>query len=247
MLSLIAVAIASTLAVGSGTTSEAKIKPILIVMTSHAVKGSTGLPTGFYLSEVTHPLAVFEAAKIPVEYASINGGEPPADGVNLDDEINAKYWKEASFREAIKNTQVLADVDSNKYSAVFYAGGHGTMWDFPDSQAVQRVTREIYEQGSVIAAVCHGPAALVNVKLSDGSYLVAGKQVSAFTDDEERAAKLDSVVPFLLASKLTERGAKHVGAANWQAKVITSERLVTGQNPASAKGVAEAVVRLLKP
>lgn len=110
-----------------------------------------------------------------------------------------------------------------------------------------RVTREMYEQGSVAAAVCHGPAALVNVKLSNGSYLLAGKQVSAFTDDEERAAKLDSVVPFLLASKLTERGAQHVAAANWQAKVTTSERLVTGQNPASARGVAEAMVSLLKP
>jgi putative intracellular protease/amidase len=221
------------------------IKPVLIVLTSHAVKGATGEPTGFYLGEVTHPLAVFDAAGIPVEFASIQGGEAPVDGLDLNDATNARYWKDPAFREAIRSTPALNQVDASRYSAVFYAGGHGAVWDFPNSPAVQRLTRQLYEAGGVVAAVCHGPAALVNVTLSDGRYLVAGKRVSAFTDDEERAVKLESVVPFLLATTLTQRGAQHQAAPDWTSKVVVDGRLVTGQNPQSATGTAEAVRDLL--
>lgn len=220
-------------------------KPVLIVMTSHGVKGSTGQPTGFYLGEVTHPLAVFDAAGIPVEFASIQGGEPPVDGLELEDATNARYWNDARFRNAIRTTLKLDDVDAGKYSAVFYAGGHGAVWDFPTSPAVQKLTRDLYENGGIVSAVCHGPAALVNVKLGDGSYLVAGKRVSAFTDEEERAVKLDGVVPFLLATTLGQRGALHQPAANWTAKTVVDGRLVTGQNPQSATGTAEAVRDLI--
>jgi putative intracellular protease/amidase len=248
MTSLFAAALfgLATTATASGPTPAPAGKPVLIVLTSHGTKGSTGQPTGFYLGEVTHPLAVFDAAGIAVEFASIQGGEPPVDGVELDDATNARYWNDAGFRAAIRNTARLDQVDSKKYAAVFYAGGHGAAWDFPDSPAVQRVTREIYESGDIVAAVCHGPSALVNVKLSDGSYLVAGKRISAFTDDEERAVKLEKVVPFLLASTLSERGALHQGAPNWTSKVVVDGRLVTGQNPQSATATAEAVRDLLR-
>lgn len=220
-------------------------KPVLIVLTSHGVKGDGGEPTGFYLGEVTHPLAVLDAAGIPVEFASIDGGEPPVDGLDLDDVTNTRYWNDNNFRNAIRTTKRLADVKPELYSAVFFAGGHGAMWDFPVSPAVQRVTRDIFEAGGVVAAVCHGPAALANVTLSSGAYLVAGRNVAAFTDDEERAVKLDTVVPFLLASTLSARGAHHHPASNWTAKIVVDGKLVTGQNPQSATGVGEAVRNLL--
>jgi putative intracellular protease/amidase len=223
------------------STAASAQKPVLIVLTSHSVKGDTGQPTGFYLGEVTHPMAVFERAGLKVEFASVRGGEPPVDGLNLDDATNAHYWNDTAFRAAIRDTRSVDQIDTARYSAVLFAGGHGTMWDFADSAGVQRIARDIYEQGGVVGAVCHGPAALVNVKLSNGRYLVDGKQVSAFTDDEERAVKLDGVVPFMLASTLEARGAKHLGAPNWQSKVVTDGRLVTGQNPASASGVADAM------
>jgi putative intracellular protease/amidase len=219
---------------------------VLMVLTSHSQKGNTGQPTGFYLSELTHPVAAFEAAGYQIDYASIQGGEPPVDGVNLDDALNARYWERAEFRAAIRTTIKLDDAQSKRYAAIFYAGGHGTMWDFPDSTAVQRITREIYENNGVVAAVCHGPAALVNVKLSNGAYLVAGKHVSAFTDAEEAAVKLEGIVPFLLASTLQARGARHEAAPNFQAKVVRDGRLVTGQNPASAAGVAESVIAAVR-
>ncbi|UEP23795.1 type 1 glutamine amidotransferase domain-containing protein [Burkholderia ambifaria] len=218
---------------------------VLFVLTSHATKGATGEPTGFYLGEVTHPLAELDAAGIPVEFASIQGGEPPVDGLDLTDEINARYWNDSAFRDALRHTQRLGDVDASKYVAVFFAGGHGAMWDFPGNADVQKVTRAVYEAGGVVGAVCHGPAALVDVTLGDGTYLVAGKNLSAFTDEEERAVQLDHVVPFLLASTLTQRGAHHHPAPNWTAKVVVDGRLVTGQNPQSASGVGAAIRHLL--
>lgn len=230
--------------VGVATTANVEpepVKPVLIVLTSHGVKGSTGEPTGFYLGEVTHPMAVLEQAGIRVELASIQGGEPPVDGLDLDDKVNARYWNDAGFREALRTTTTLASVDPKRYSAILFAGGHGAVWDFPDNPAVQQQARAVWEQGGVVAAVCHGPTALVNVKLSDGSYLVAGRNVAAFTDDEERAVKLDKVVPFLLATTLTQRGAIHHPAPDWTAKTVVDGRLVTGQNPQSAHGVGEAV------
>jgi putative intracellular protease/amidase len=225
--------------------AHADRKPVLFVLTSHGTKGSTGQATGYYLGEVTHPLEELEKAGIPVAFASIQGGEPPVDGLDLTDAVNARYWNDPKFRDAVKTTQRLGDVDPSRYSGIFFAGGHGAVWDFPTSDAVQRTTRAIYEAGGVVGAVCHGPAALVNVTLSDGSYLVAGKRVSAFTDDEERAVKLENVVPFLLASTLVQRGAKHEAAPNWTAKVVVDGRLVTGQNPQSAAGVGAALRELL--
>ncbi len=161
------------------TSATQDLKPVLFVLTSHSVKGETGESTGFYLGEVTHPLAVLDAAGIPVEFASIAGGEPPVDGLDLNDAVNARYWNSEGYRHAIRNTSRLSDVDPKDYSAIFFAGGHGAMWDFPTSPAVNSVARDIYEAGGVVAAVCHGPAALVNITLSSGAHLVAGKNVAA--------------------------------------------------------------------
>lgn len=217
------------------------IKPVLFVLTNHGQKGNTGQATGFYLAEATHPLAVLEAAGIPVEFASIKGTEPPVDGLNLEDAINARYWNDEGFREAIRYTKRVADLNPHAYSALFFVGGHGTMWDFPDNPEIQALIRGMYESGGIVSAVCHGPSALVNVKLSNGHYLVKDKRISAFTDDEERAVGLELVVPFLLASQLSARGAELQIAPNWTPNVVVDERLITGQNPQSATGVGEAL------
>jgi putative intracellular protease/amidase len=243
ILSLLIV-VASLAGTAPAQTSEQK--PVLIVLTSHADLGETGKPTGFFLGELTHPLEVFEKAGVPVEFASIKGGEPPVDGLDLEDEVNKRYWNDAAFRAKLASTKKLSDIDPDDYAGVYFSGGHGTMWDFPDDEAVQKTARELYEAGAPVGAVCHGPAALVNVKLSDGSYLVEGKEVSAFTNDEEEKVGLTKVVPFLLASKLEERGAKHLPAPNFEKQVVASGRLVTGQNPASAAGVAQKMVQMLE-
>jgi putative intracellular protease/amidase len=222
------------------------IKPILCVVTSHPIRGDSGEPTGFAMVELTHPLAVFQEAGIPVEIASIRGGHPPIDFFDLTDPVNDRFWKDREFREVLANSLILGELNPSRYSAVFFAGGHGTMWDFADDPAVQRVIRDIWEAGGIVSAVCHGPAALVNATLSDGAYLVAGKKLAAFTDEEEAEVGYAKVVPYLLATTLKARGALHQAAPNWSEHVVTDGRLVTGQNPASAHGVGQAVVDQLK-
>lgn len=222
---------------------------ILFVLTSHDRKGPAGAadaaPSGFYLSEVTHPYQVLHQAGYAIDFVSPKGGKAHVDGLDLDDPVNAEFWNDPSLRGGTEATLAPAQIDPGRYAAIFYAGGHATMWDFPDNAELAVIAARIYEHGGVVAAVCHGPAGLVNIRLSDGRYLVEGKDVSAFTNDEERAVDLHDTVPFLLADVLQERGARYQPAPNFQPQVVVSERLVTGQNPASAKGVAEAMLPLL--
>jgi putative intracellular protease/amidase len=221
-------------------------KKVLIVLTSHATLGTTGKETGFYLPEVTHPEAVFEKAGYTIEYVSPNGGKAPMTGVDLDDPLNTAFLNDARKTAQIENTLSPAQVDATQYAAIFYAGGHGTMWDFPENAELATIASQIYEQGGIVGAVCHGPAGLINVKLSNGEYLVKDKTVSAFTNEEEVAVGLDKVIPFFLQDKLVERGATHTKAEDFQKHVVVSDRLVTGQNPASAAGVGEEMVKLMQ-
>jgi putative intracellular protease/amidase len=218
-------------------------KKILFVLTSHDRKGDQ--PSGYYLSEVTHPHAVLTAAGHTVDFVSPKGGKPPVDGFDLQDPVNARFWNDAALRSAVEHTKTPSQVQAQDYGALFFAGGHAAMWDLPENEALAELAGAIYDRGGVVAAVCHGPAGLVNVKLQNGDYLVSGKDVAAFTNEEERAVKLDGVLPFFLAEKLKERGARHHPAPNFVANVVVSERLVTGQNPASAHGVGEAIAKLL--
>jgi len=213
---------------------------ILIALTSHGDLGGVR-PTGFYVSEAAHPWRVFTDAGHRVDVASVAGGEPPQDGFDPEDPTQVAFVGQVD----LQGTPSIAKVDGGDYDVVLYAGGHGTMWDFPDDPDVARVGRQAYEAGGVVAAVCHGPAALVNLQLSDGSHLVDGKQVAAFTNGEEKAVGLQDTVPFLLADKLTERGATHHPGRNFKPNVVTDGRLVTGQNPASAAPVAKAVLEVL--
>ncbi|MFI6603106.1 type 1 glutamine amidotransferase domain-containing protein [Nonomuraea sp. NPDC050536] len=217
-------------------------KRILIVLTSHAKLGDTGRRTGFYVSEAAHPWEVFTRAGFEVEFASVAGGAPPQDGADPDDPLQRRFLE----LPELAATPRAAEADPARYDAILFAGGHGTMWDFPDNPRLAALTRAIYQDGGVVSAVCHGPAALVGVTLPDGTPLVAGRRVAAFTDKEEAAVGLTDVVPFLLASRLRELGAEHVPAPDFQAQVVRDGRLVTGQNPASAAGVAEAVVEVLR-
>ncbi|HET7544421.1 MAG TPA: type 1 glutamine amidotransferase domain-containing protein [Polyangiaceae bacterium] len=222
-------------------------KRILIALTSHDKKGVTsGEPTGAYLPEIAHPHAVFSQAGYAVDLVSTRGGRVPLDGLDASDAVSKRFLDDPAVARQLRESPASSEVEPARYAAIFFAGGHGTMWDFPDARAFSAAASAIYEAGGVVGAVCHGPAGLLNVRLSNGGYLLSGKTVSAFTNEEERAVKLDRVVPFLLESRLVERGARFEAAPNWQKKVVVSERLVTGQNPASASGVAEAMVELLR-
>jgi len=213
----------------------------LIAVTSHGTLGDTGRGTGFYASEAAEPWAVFRAAGYEVDVASVAGGRPPIDGLDESDPTQQEFFSSVD----LEHTPAAADVDPTGYEVILFAGGHGTMWDFPDSAALARLATAIYEDGGVVGAVCHGPAALVNIRLSDGSYLVGGKRVAAFTNDEEEASGLAGVVPFSLADALIARGATHIPGPNFHDQVVADGRLVTGQNPQSAHHTAEEIVKTL--
>lgn len=226
---------------------------VLIVVTSHGFIGEASedndRKTGYFLSEVTHPYYVFKNAGFSVDIASPKGGEPPMDprSYKLSDDDNQRFVETVSDWQKMQNSLLLADINAADYDAIVFAGGHGTMWDFPDNTDIQRLTREIYQDNGVVAAVCHGPAALVNVKMADGEYLVAGREVSTFTNFEERIMRLYSDMPFLLETVLQERGATVDKAfIPFMEQVSVDGNLVTGQNPNSARAMAGEVVKLLQ-
>ncbi|WP_046246531.1 type 1 glutamine amidotransferase domain-containing protein [Hymenobacter terrenus] len=218
---------------------------VLFVITSHGQKGDTGQPTGYYLPEVSHPWAILTDLGYDIDFVSPQGGQPPVDGYNLTDPVNARFVADAAAQQKINNSLTPARVNPNEYIGIYYAGGHGTMWDFPQNEELARIAGHIYDRGGVVGAVCHGPAGLVNIRLANGELLVKGKVVSTFTDEEEAAVKLENVVPFLLETRMKELGATHRKSPNFQPHVEVSERLVTGQNPASAAGVGQALAELL--
>lgn len=228
-------------------------KPILLVLTNKAELGKSGKRTGFFLSEAAHPWEVFTKAGYAVTLASPLGGFSPLDpkSYDLKDEANAAFWKKYGSGEekrmtlGVKETKPIGELNPANYSAVFYAGGHGAMWDFRDSKEIQKFTAVLYEDGGVVGSVCHGPAALIDVKLLDGTPLVKGKKFASFTNAEEEAVELTNVVPFLLQSELEKDGATHVPADNFTENAVLDGRLATGQNPASAKKTAELVLEAL--
>lgn len=229
-------------------------KPILLVLTNHAKLGNTGKRTGFFLSEAAHPWEVFNKAGYPVTLGSPVGGFAPLDpkSYDLKDEANAAFWKKSGSGEeknntlGVRDTKAIEDLNPADFSAVFFAGGHGTMWDFRTDKAIQRFTATVYEDGGAVGAVCHGPAALIDVKLTDGTPLVQGKKVAGFTNAEEEAVGLTKTVPYLLQSELEAAGATHVPGENFKENAVLDGRLATGQNPASAKKAAELLVEALE-
>lgn len=236
---------------GYAETAALPKRPILLVLTNHAELGNTGKKTGFYLSEAAHPWEVFKKAGYEVKIASPKGGLAPLDPKSLDlnDAANAAFWEKygngTEAEAGVKETLSLKDVKPEDYSAIFFAGGHGAMWDLRENADVGRVTAGIYDHGGAVGAVCHGPAALVDVKLADGSLLVKDKTLAVFTNAEEEAVELTKTVPFLLQTELEKNGAKVKTAPNFSENTMRDGRLVTGQNPASAKKTAELIVEAL--
>lgn len=221
-------------------------KKILFVVTSHDKKGDTGKPTGFYLSEISHPWKVLYEAGYEIDFVSPKGGKAPVDGFDLEDSINKEFWSNEIYQTKVENTLKPSEVNANDYVAIFYGGGHGTMWDFADNIELANIATKIYENNGIISAVCHGSSALVNIKLSDGKYLVDGKKINSFTNEEEVEVQLEKVVPFMLESKLIERGAIFEKSGLWQSHVAIDQRVITGQNPASAGAVGETILAELK-
>jgi len=226
------------------------MEKILVVVTNNDRMGASGKQTGWYLPEVAHPHHVFVKNGFTVDYMSPKGGNAPVDEGSVKnfatDSICTDFLNDPKLKKELEQTKSPSQINPNDYRAIFYAGGHGPMWDLPEDERVAAIATKIYENSGVVGAVCHGPVGLLPIKLSNGNYLVKGKKVACFTNEEEELIQLTKVVPFSLEDKLKERGANWVFGEKWEAHVEVDSRVVTGQNPSSATPVAEAIVQLLK-
>ncbi|CAO1616965.1 unnamed protein product [Sympodiomycopsis kandeliae] len=230
-------------------------QPILVVFTSHD-ELLNGKKTGYYLPEIAHPYWRLKAAGFKLVAASPKGGAPPLDQSSVEafkeDEESVKFLNDKEAQEWVNNTVKLSDIkDISEYSAYFAPGGHGPCFDLPVDADNQRLIQSFYEAEKPVSAVCHAPAVLSDVKLKDGSYLLKGRKVTSFTNEEEEQAGLTKAIPWLVEIRLQERGATFEKAGAWQEKVIVDDdgqgrRLITGQNPASAAKLGDALIAAIR-
>lgn len=223
-------------------------KKILIVLTNMLSYGDTAAPTGLWLGEATEFAEIMVQAGYHVDYVSPRGGFVPLDPRSMkytDAEIMQTYATADFQHRALAASLAPVDVKPADYQAIYYAGGHGVMWDFPDNQPLQQIAAQIYTQGGYVTAVCHGIAGLLNIKTADGRYLIANRQVTGFTKSEELLAGKQRVVPFFNRVEAEKRGAHFQQKRAYREFAVQDDRLITGQNPFSAKAVARLLVRSL--
>ncbi|MBF6211919.1 type 1 glutamine amidotransferase domain-containing protein [Nocardia puris] len=225
-------------------------KRILHVVTNVAHYDDPSEPTGLWLSELTHAYHIFEEQGYEQRIVSPQGGLSPLEPRSLsfpNYDKTAKAWRASAERMALlANTAAPDDIDSADFDAIYFTGGHAVMWDFPDSEGLQRITREIWERGGIVSSVCHGYCGLLNTELSDGTLLVAGRKLTGFAWQEEVLARVDKLVPYNAEEEMKKRGARYEkGLIPFTPKVVVDGKLVTGQNPQSAKATAKAVVAAL--
>lgn len=223
---------------------------LLMVLTSHDRLGDTGKKTGFWLEEFAAPYYALKDAGAEITLASPRGGQPPldpkSDEPDAQTDATGRFKSDEAAQEALASTHRLSDVRADDFDAVFFPGGHGPMWDLAEDRASIGLIEAFAQADKPIGAVCHAPAVFRHVKGVDGAFLIKGRKVTGFTNTEEEGVGLTEVVPFLLEDMLKANGGDYSRGADWQPYIVTDGKLVTGQNPASSEGAAEALLKLLK-
>ena len=225
------------------------MKKVLIVETNVDRYHGTTEPTGLWLGEAAEFVDEMQKHGIEVDYVSPKGGFVPLDPRSMkytDEAIMAIYESQDFIERGLKNTLRPEEVNPSEYFAIYYTGGHGVMWDFPDNQSLQDVAYEIYRQGGYLASVCHGIAGLLNITDAQGKYLISGKRITGFTTAEEILAGKKSVVPFLNQKEAEKRGALFTKKRFYQEYAIKDGQFLTGQNPFSVRAVAKLVIEQAK-
>jgi putative intracellular protease/amidase len=222
---------------------------VLIVLTSHDQLGNTGRKTGFWLEELTAPYYTFKDAGADIVLASPQGGQPPLDPKSnepsFQTEFTHRFEADAAANEQLANTVRLDSVSQADFDTVFYPGGHGPLWDLAEDGNSISLIESFIEAGKPVALVCHAPGVLRHVKAADGQPLVAGKQVTGFTNTEEDGVGLTEVVPFLVEDELKAKGGVYSKGPDWGSYVVTDGLLITGQNPASSLEAAAVLMKRL--
>lgn len=226
-------------------------KNVLVVLTNTAKYPDLKRATGLWLGEAVHFVEKVEKAGYKVDYVSPAGGYVPIDphSLSMAHDIDWAWYNNKAFMNRLGATLKPEQVKASDYKAIYFTGGHGVIWDFPNSTGLQTLARQIFEAGGVVSSVCHGAVGLLNIKLSDNSLLLKGREVTGFSNIEEQLVELDKVVPYLTENELSARGGIYRKTENpWDEFAITDQlegRLITGQNPASGGKVAELVLKAL--
>jgi putative intracellular protease/amidase len=223
---------------------------LLMVLTSHDKLGATGEKTGFWLDEFASPYYVFKDAGFEPVLASPKGGNPPLDPRSDDPSFQTpateRFKQDSTTRDRLANTVPLSSLQAQDFDALFFPGGHGPMWDLSEDESSIALIESMAAAGKPVGAVCHGPAALIKAKGPDGRSIVAGRQVTGFSNSEEAAAGLTEIVPFLIEDTLKDLGGSYVKGPDWGSFVAVDGQLVTGQNPASSEATANALIKMFR-
>ena len=225
------------------------MKNILVVVTNISKYPNLERATGLWLGEAVHFVDKMEKEGHKVDYVSPKGGFTPIDPHSLQQdqmtELDWQYYLNNDFLNKLGATLSADDINPEHYEAIYYTGGHGVMWDFPNDEKLNNIAIKIYERGGIVSAVCHGSVGLLNIKNEAGQHLIANKKVTGFANTEEIALGLDKIVPFLTEDELVNRGANYVKGEDWAEFAVVDDRVVTGQNPSSGGAVAKEVLKLL--
>ncbi|HEY3369763.1 MAG TPA: type 1 glutamine amidotransferase domain-containing protein [Prolixibacteraceae bacterium] len=223
---------------------------ILMVLTSHAELGNTGHKTGFWMEEFAAPYYILKDAGAEITLASPKGGQPPVDPKSAEPssqtDATRRYEQDMNLQTTLAHTKKLSEISADDFDAIFYPGGHGPLWDLTTNHESISLIEDFWKSKKPVAAVCHAPAALLNVKDDNGDPLVRGKNVTGFTNSEETAVELTKVVPFLLEDELKNRGGLYARKEDWTSNVVIDGLLITGQNPASSAEAAQQLLTLLR-
>ena len=221
-----------------------------MILTSHSELGNTGKKTGFWIEEFAAPYYVFIDAGASITIASPKGGQPPIDPSSDTPENQTpaviRFKADNNLQKILSETNVLSTIEGDEYDGIFYPGGHGPLWDLTNDVDSINLIEHFWNSKKPIAAVCHAPSVLLNVKDEEGTYLVKGKKITGFTNTEEAAVGLTEVVPFLLENELKNKGGIYSKKEDWASYVVKDGKLITGQNPASSEDAAKELLRALK-
>jgi len=199
---------------------------------------------GYWLPEVVEPYYLLDKAGYEIDIASPKGGSGVQRGVSRMDSFHKSWLEKSKLNQQLESAIPLSDITSLDYQAVYFAGGAGPMFDLITDTKAHDIARKIYENGGLVAADCHGPAALINIKLSNGEYLIKGKNITAKANSEE-GFWARATYPYLLEDKIKELGGNFTAANKGEPHVVVDGQLITGQNPASATLVAEKMLQHL--
>ncbi|MGK0500291.1 MAG: putative intracellular protease/amidase [Oceanicoccus sp.] len=222
------------------------VQKILIVLTSHAELGDSGEKTGFWVEEFAAPYYVFLDAGADITLASPKGGQPPIDPKSelpdFQTDATHRFDSDQACQQKLATTIKLSEINASDYSAVFYPGGHGPLWDLHSDQHSIALIENFIAAGKPVAAVCHAPAVLLKAKAENGKSLITGKNITGFSNTEEAAVALIDIVPYLLEDELKALGAHYQKVDDWLPLAVVDGLLITGQNPASSSAAAEALL-----